>query len=157
METPRANPFQLIRGQCERAIRKQIDCGLRLFLFGDGRLSSCFLHPTPLSRVIGHPSSLPAECRFPLPAKGEEVNTRGTPGAIVEVLVICLAPAGFIHRPVPDGSTISFCNRCFATVAVAHLEAELHQPEQSHVCDPYGLEHWKAPSRENRSSNPDQG
>lgn len=80
----------------------------------------------------------------------------GPTGAIVEVLVICLVPPGFIHRPVPDGTTISFCNNCFATVAIVQGEAELKRAEQLHVCDPYGLEHGKEPSRENRSSSPDQ-
>lgn len=54
---------------------------------------------------------------------------------------ICRTP--FTRRPVPDGLTVSFCNRCFATVAESHWEAELDAAEQAHECDPKLLEYWQ--------------
>ena len=40
----------------------------------------------------------------------------------------------FAHRCNPDGSVDSICYRCFATVATAKVESELHRYEQQHVC-----------------------
>lgn len=72
--------------------------------------------------------------------------------------MVALVLTPFTHRPVPnDGTTASFCNKCFATVAASRSEAELEGAEQVHICDPYVLELWKALSNANRCSKPDQG
>ena len=41
----------------------------------------------------------------------------------------------FSHRPQPNGSYDSICNRCFATVVRNHFEAELEAEEKRHMCD----------------------
>lgn len=60
------------------------------------------------------------------------------------------APTPFTHRPNTDGTTASFCNRCFVTVAVARGEIELERAERIHVCDPSVLEYWKLLSDSSR-------
>jgi hypothetical protein len=45
----------------------------------------------------------------------------------------------FSHRPQLDGSYVSICTRCFATVERSHNEAALEAAEQQHVCDKYVL------------------
>lgn len=52
-------------------------------------------------------------------------------------------PTPFTHRPVPGGSTVSFCNQCYETVAISYWEAELDRAEQTHVCDRFTLDHWR--------------
>jgi hypothetical protein len=64
-------------------------------------------------------------------------------------------PASYTRRPLPDGTTVSFCNQCFGTVAESHWEAELDKAEQDHVCDPLLLEYWKRLSDAIRSNKPD--
>lgn len=64
-------------------------------------------------------------------------------GLGVRLPTIMQARTEFSHRPVPDGLTVAFCNKCFATIATSHWEAELDQAERQHVCDPYLLEQWK--------------
>lgn len=64
--------------------------------------------------------------------------------------------AAFTRRPNRDGTTESFCNRCFVTVASAHFESDLERAEQAHVCDPHTLAYWQAvldqPVQETRSA-----
>jgi hypothetical protein len=68
-----------------------------------------------------------------------------------------LAHTGFTHRPNPDGTTATFCNKCFKTVASAQWEAELERAERTHVCDPLILEHWESLSDPHRFNKHDQG
>jgi hypothetical protein len=47
----------------------------------------------------------------------------------------------FIHRDTGDGTTASFCRRCFMTVASSPWEADLERAERKHECDPIELEY----------------
>lgn len=62
----------------------------------------------------------------------------------------------FTRCPVSDGSTLSFCNECFVTVANSRWEFELDAKEQAHICEPEMSEYWKALLEEVRSRNLDQ-
>jgi hypothetical protein len=46
----------------------------------------------------------------------------------------------FVHRANADGTIVSFCRRCFMTVASSQWEADLERGESSHKCDPIELE-----------------
>jgi hypothetical protein len=46
----------------------------------------------------------------------------------------------FVHRANADGTTVSFCRRCFMTVASSQWEADLERGEGNHKCDPIELE-----------------
>lgn len=46
----------------------------------------------------------------------------------------------FVHRDNADGTTASFCRRCFMTVASSQWEADLERAERNHKCDPIELE-----------------
>jgi hypothetical protein len=61
----------------------------------------------------------------------------------------------FTHRPLPDGTTASFCNECFVTVATARWEAELERAERAHVCDRSLLDYWQSLIDEIRSRGAD--
>jgi hypothetical protein len=43
---------------------------------------------------------------------------------------------GFPHRANDDGTFDSICPLCFRTVAHAHREEDLAEPERNHVCKP---------------------
>jgi hypothetical protein len=45
-----------------------------------------------------------------------------------------------VHRRNADGTIVSFCRKCFVTVASSHWEAELKQSESEHQCDPFRLQ-----------------
>lgn len=47
----------------------------------------------------------------------------------------------FVHRDGADGTTASFCRRCFMTVASSQWEADLERAERNHKCDPIELEY----------------
>jgi hypothetical protein len=47
----------------------------------------------------------------------------------------------FVHRPKADGTIVSFCRKCFQTVASSQWEADLERGEKNHKCDPAQLEH----------------
>jgi hypothetical protein len=47
----------------------------------------------------------------------------------------------FIHRGNRDGTTDSFCRKCFMTVASSQWEADLEPAESNHKCDPIQMEH----------------
>lgn len=47
----------------------------------------------------------------------------------------------FVHRDNADGTTVSFCRRCFMTVASCQWEADLERAERNHKCDPIELEY----------------
>jgi hypothetical protein len=59
----------------------------------------------------------------------------------LEAFVTFLRLTGFTRRPIPDGTTASFCNKCLDTLAVSYWEAELDRAEQAHICDPRLLEY----------------
>jgi len=42
----------------------------------------------------------------------------------------------FSHRHNSDGTVDSICRECFATVAKAQNESELHLQEHWHTCEP---------------------
>lgn len=46
----------------------------------------------------------------------------------------------FVHRRNADGTIVSFCRKCFVTVASSQSERELEPAESEHQCDPYRLE-----------------
>lgn len=46
----------------------------------------------------------------------------------------------FVHRDNEDGTIVSFCRKCFMTVASSQWEADLERSESSHKCDPFQLE-----------------
>lgn len=60
----------------------------------------------------------------------------------------------FIRRAIADGTTASFCKKCFATIAVARREIELSQAEQDHVCHPFVLAFWESMLAPSESSKP---
>jgi hypothetical protein len=47
----------------------------------------------------------------------------------------------FVHRDAADGTTASFCRKCFITVASSQREADLERAERNHECDPIELEY----------------
>lgn len=47
----------------------------------------------------------------------------------------------FSHRFCENGTIVSVCRKCFATVGAAHWEADLDHKEKLHVCDPMVLAH----------------
>ncbi|HEV2132936.1 MAG TPA: hypothetical protein VGR47_01610 [Terracidiphilus sp.] len=60
----------------------------------------------------------------------------------------------FTRRPVPGGTTVSFCNLCFVTVAESQFEAELDTAEKAHACNPVVLEHWHSAAIAAECRNP---
>jgi hypothetical protein len=46
----------------------------------------------------------------------------------------------FVHRNNANGTTASFCRRCFMTVASSQQEEDLERGERYHKCDPIELE-----------------
>ena len=60
----------------------------------------------------------------------------------------------FVHRVNSDGTTVSFCRECFATVASSMWEAELERAESTHRCDPSRLEYLRRAAKE--GWNPDR-
>ena len=47
----------------------------------------------------------------------------------------------FVHRDNADGTTATFCRRCYMTVASSQREADLERAERYHKCDPIELEY----------------
>ena len=64
----------------------------------------------------------------------------------------------FVHRGNADGMIVSFCRKCFMTVATSPWEANLESAERNHKCDPIQTEYLngvvnqmsKSDQRENR-------
>jgi hypothetical protein len=63
-------------------------------------------------------------------------DTAGNKGPPERFAVSSVPSTPYTRRALPDGTTVSFCNKCFDTVAESHWEAELDMAEQEHVCDP---------------------
>jgi hypothetical protein len=59
---------------------------------------------------------------------------------ILEIPVVSSNHPIFVHRHNADGTIVSFCRKCFVTVASSHRESELERAESNHQCDPYRLE-----------------
>ena len=58
----------------------------------------------------------------------------------------------FLRHVNANGTVDSVCRNCFATVATATKEAELEEPERTHVCDPHLIEHWKEVAKRQRTT-----
>lgn len=43
--------------------------------------------------------------------------------------------ASFVHRMNGNGTTVSICQRCYATVAASTWEADLDEAEAAHQCE----------------------
>jgi hypothetical protein len=61
----------------------------------------------------------------------------------MEYLAVSAPRPNFVHRHNVDGTTDSFCRKCFATVASSQWEVELDRAEQKHLCDPVQLEYMQ--------------
>jgi hypothetical protein len=59
----------------------------------------------------------------------------------LEHLVVMLNGLLFVHRENADGTIVSFCRKCFMTVATSQWEANLDSAERIHKCDPIQLEY----------------
>ena len=59
---------------------------------------------------------------------------------ILEPPVVSKDSPIFVHRRNADGTIVSFCRKCFVTVASSHRESELERGESNHECDPFRLE-----------------
>jgi len=53
----------------------------------------------------------------------------------------------FAHRRNDDGSFDSICPRCFRTIAQSASEPDLQNAEDSHVCNPSIVEHYRELSK----------
>ena len=53
----------------------------------------------------------------------------------------------FAHRRNDDGTVDSICPSCFRTVAQSARELDLHKAEDSHVCNPSLVEHYRGLSK----------
>lgn len=57
----------------------------------------------------------------------------------------------FLRHVNTNGIVDSVCRNCYVTVASATKESELEEPERTHVCNPYLVEHWKEIAKGKRS------
>ena len=55
--------------------------------------------------------------------------------------------ASFAHRRNDDGTYDSICPTCFRTIAQSARELDLHNAEDSHVCNPSLVEHYRGLSK----------
>jgi hypothetical protein len=53
----------------------------------------------------------------------------------------------FAHRRNNDGTVDSICPSCFRTVAQSARESDLQAEENSHVCNPVIVEHYRGLSK----------
>jgi hypothetical protein len=93
---------------------------------------------------------------------GEFCGNIGTPQHIWapvfhlgEIEVLTDGP--FVHRDKADGTTASFCRKCFMTVASSQWEADLVRAEHNHNCDPVELEYLSGTLRQKSGSERHEG
>lgn len=55
--------------------------------------------------------------------------------------------ASFAHRFNDDGTFDSICPQCFRTIAQTEREPDLQNAEDSHVCEPWLVEHYRKLSK----------
>jgi hypothetical protein len=63
----------------------------------------------------------------------------------------------FAHRDNADGTIVSFCRKCFMTVASSQWEADLERAESKHKCDPIQLEYLDDIIQQISKSSPHEG
>jgi hypothetical protein len=50
----------------------------------------------------------------------------------------------FVHRDNGDGTTDSFCRKCFITIASSQRKVDIECAEGNHKCDPMQLEYMES-------------